>query len=76
MIQGDRDRLVSPAASRELVRRRPDWTLEALDDIGHVPQLENPELFVERVERWLDGPGHAALSAAGQTPRRDVAPVR
>jgi pimeloyl-ACP methyl ester carboxylesterase len=75
LIQGERDRLVSPAASRELVRRRPDWTLEALEDIGHVPQLENPALFVERVERWLDGPGHAALGAAGQAPGRDRAPV-
>jgi pimeloyl-ACP methyl ester carboxylesterase len=75
LIQGDRDRLVSPAASRELARRRPDWTLEALEGIGHVPQLENPALFVERVERWLDGPGRAALGVAAQTPRPDGAPV-
>jgi pimeloyl-ACP methyl ester carboxylesterase len=75
VIQGDCDRLVSPAASRELARRRPDWTLEALEDIGHVPQLENPALFVERVERWLDGPGRAALVAATRAASRDGASV-
>jgi glycerol-3-phosphate dehydrogenase len=76
VIQGERDRLVSLAASRALARRRPDWTLEALEDIGHVPQLENPGLFAERVERWLDGPGRGALVGAGEAPRGDRASVR
>jgi pimeloyl-ACP methyl ester carboxylesterase len=73
VIQGERDRLVSPAASRALAQRRPDWTVDILAEIGHVPQLEDPALFLERVERWLDGPGHAALVAAQRASRRDGA---
>ena len=55
IIQGAGDRLVPIAASRELVRRRPDWRLEVFDAIGHVPQLEAPGHFVETAERWLGG---------------------
>lgn len=55
IIQGAGDRLVPVAASRELARRRPDWKLEVFDGIGHVPQLEAPERFVEKAERWLGG---------------------
>jgi glycerol-3-phosphate dehydrogenase len=59
IVQGSGDRLVPLAASRELARRRPDWTLEVIEGIGHVPQLEAPERFVDTAERWLDGPVHA-----------------
>jgi pimeloyl-ACP methyl ester carboxylesterase len=60
IVQGSGDRLVPLAASRELARMRPDWTLEVIEGIGHVPQLEDPERFVDVTERWLDGPVHAA----------------
>lgn len=71
LIQGAADRLVPAAASRDLARRRPDWTFEVLDRIGHVPQLEDPEGFTDRMERWLDGPGRIAiLTAGGDKPRR------
>jgi glycerol-3-phosphate dehydrogenase len=55
VIQGDRDRLVPLAASRALAARRPDWTLDVLDDIGHVPQIEDPERFARVTHRWIDG---------------------
>jgi pimeloyl-ACP methyl ester carboxylesterase len=64
VVQGARDRLVPVMASRELVRRRPDWRLEVLEDIGHVAQLEAADRFVQIVERWLDGEGHEAWRAA------------
>jgi pimeloyl-ACP methyl ester carboxylesterase len=63
VVHGARDRLVPLMASRELVRRRPDWQLEVLEDIGHVAQLEAAERFVEIVERWLDGEGRDAVRA-------------
>lgn len=66
LIHGERDRLVSPAASRELARLRPDWTFEFHEDIGHIPQLEDPVRFVSRVEHWLDG---LARTAAAVTSR-------
>jgi len=54
IVQGDADRLVPIAASRALAGSRPDWRLEVLDGIGHVPQLEAPERFVDVVTAWLD----------------------
>jgi pimeloyl-ACP methyl ester carboxylesterase len=64
VIHGARDRLVPLMASRELVRRRPDWQLEVLEDIGHVAQLEAAGSVVAIVERWLDREGAAARRAA------------
>jgi len=53
MIHGRDDRLVPLASSQALIRRRPRWILETLEDVGHVPQLESPERFVDAVVRWL-----------------------
>jgi pimeloyl-ACP methyl ester carboxylesterase len=55
IVQGDSDRLVPLSASRALAASRPDWRLEVLEDIGHVPQLEAPDRFVELFGAWLDG---------------------
>jgi len=57
LIQGTHDRLVPRAASETLARRRPDWTFELYEQVGHVPQLETPQRFTDSVARWLDGPG-------------------
>ena len=46
------DRLVAVGASRALAERRPDFTLEVIDDCGHTPQLECPEHFVDLVCTW------------------------
>lgn len=54
IVQGAQDRLVPLASSRELLGVRPDWTLEVLENVGHVPQLEDPARFADVVERWLD----------------------
>lgn len=53
VVQGDRDRLVKLANARALAASRPDWDLEVLEGVGHVPQLEVPERFVAVVGRWL-----------------------
>jgi hypothetical protein len=37
-----------------------------LEDIGHVPQLEDPELWLATVELWLAGNGRAASVAASR----------
>src|SRR6266516_2243889 len=62
LAQGDRDRLVAPAASRRLADLRPDWSFELFADVGHVPQLEEPARFVGSVERWLAERAPAAAS--------------
>jgi len=64
VVQGALDRLVPLAASRATVARRPGWSLAVFEDVGHVPQLETPQRFVETVSRWLDAPGTGDVAAA------------
>ena len=52
VIHGSLDALIPLAAARELVRRRPDWTLEILDGVGHVPMMEAPERFMSALNAW------------------------
>lgn len=53
VVHGDKDRLVDVASARWLVERNPQFELEIFHDIGHVPQLECPERFLEVVGDWL-----------------------
>lgn len=64
LIHGAEDRLVSIEAARALATDRPDWTSEFLPGVGHVPQLEVPELFAEHVGAWVDKT--AVLGQAGR----------
>ena len=52
VIHGSRDIVIPLAAARELVRRRPDWTLRILEDVGHVPMIEAPEAFLAALFEW------------------------
>ena len=52
LIHGTLDRLVPVGMGRDLAQRRPDWIFEEYEGIGHVPQLEAPERFVESVLRF------------------------
>lgn len=52
VIHGSLDRLIPVSAARELVRRRPDWPLEVLDGVGHVPMMETPNRFLEALTGW------------------------
>ncbi len=60
VVHGDRDRLVDVSSARWLARQRPDWHLEVLEGVGHVPQLEVPERFLDVVGGWLAEPVAAA----------------
>jgi pimeloyl-ACP methyl ester carboxylesterase len=64
LVQGGADRLVPAAAARAVAAAKPAWTLALLEGVGHVPQLEAPDRFVEVVTAWFHGPGRAALAAA------------
>ncbi|HYO51746.1 alpha/beta hydrolase [Archangium sp.] len=61
LVQGTEDRLVPVTNSRELARVRPDWTYVEYPGVGHTPMMEIPEEFIATVDRWLDGPGRAAM---------------
>jgi pimeloyl-ACP methyl ester carboxylesterase len=52
-VHGELDRLVPLSCSQALVRQRPDWRLEVLHDVGHVPQIEVPERTAELVRGWI-----------------------
>ena len=52
VIHGSRDIVIPLSAARELVRRRPDWTLRVLEGLGHVPMIEAPEAFLAAVSEW------------------------
>jgi len=54
ILHGARDRLVPVSAAAELARLRPDWNLEVLDGVGHVPMLETPDRFLISVARYLE----------------------
>ncbi|HEV2035091.1 MAG TPA: alpha/beta hydrolase [Candidatus Dormibacteraeota bacterium] len=53
VVHGDLDRLIPVSAARDLVRRRPDWTLEVFEGVGHVPMMETPEQFLRVVDQWM-----------------------
>jgi len=53
MVFGDRDRLVHFSSARALSARHPELDVAILEGIGHAPQLEAPQLFVDVVDEWL-----------------------
>ena len=53
LVHGDRDRLVPVSVARDVARRHPDWGYVELAGVGHVPQLQCPELLAEHVLAWL-----------------------
>jgi len=54
LIAGRLDRLVPFASSQAVARLRPDWEFVAVDEMGHVPMMEDPKGTLTTIERWLD----------------------
>ncbi len=53
LIHGAEDRVVHPASARWAAKERPDWDFHMIENMGHTPQIEDPELFVQLVVDWL-----------------------
>jgi pimeloyl-ACP methyl ester carboxylesterase len=53
VVHGKLDRLIPVAAARELVRRLPEWKLQVLDGVGHVPMMETPVIFLKVLNDFL-----------------------
>jgi pimeloyl-ACP methyl ester carboxylesterase len=70
VVHGDTDRLVRVIGARRAKRRRPDWDLRVLADVGHVPMIEVPYQFLEILDDWLRAHG---LGTAPVTPAAGVA---
>lgn len=62
LVHGARDRLVRPEASRRLAGMRPDWRFELLEDVGHSPQLEIPDLLAGLVHDWISADRPARMA--------------
>ncbi|HXZ98939.1 MAG TPA: alpha/beta hydrolase [Candidatus Binatia bacterium] len=68
VIHGAGDRLVNVRAARRAGQLRPDWTVRIVEDAGHIPMLEVPDLFLSTVESWLDAHGLAPVMATERSP--------
>src|SRR3954468_16585259 len=55
IVFGDRDRLVHISSARALSARHPDLDVAIMEGIGHAPQLDAPQRFVDVVDEWLRG---------------------
>jgi pimeloyl-ACP methyl ester carboxylesterase len=51
VIWGDCDQIVDPEYGRAFAEAIPGATFEVLEDTGHLPQLESPELLASAVRR-------------------------
>lgn len=54
LVFGDRDRLIHVSSAEALARRHPALDVAMLEGLGHAPQLEAPDRFVDAVTAWLD----------------------
>lgn len=52
ILHGEDDRLVPVESSRRAAARRPEWTLVTRPDLGHMPQIEDPEWTVQQIRQW------------------------
>lgn len=62
-LRGAADPLVLWATTAMVERVRPDWTVEEVDGIGHVPMMEAPEVIAERIVTFVHGAAVARLRA-------------
>ncbi|MFN2463855.1 MAG: alpha/beta fold hydrolase [Candidatus Dormibacteria bacterium] len=52
LVHGAEDAVVLPAAARHLAALQPSWRLELLEEVGHNPNFEAPELTASLVLDW------------------------
>lgn len=54
LMHGTDDQVVHRSSAEWAAAERPDWTFQMIEDMGHTPQVEDPQLFVSLVESWID----------------------
>jgi pimeloyl-ACP methyl ester carboxylesterase len=72
LLHGTKDRLVPFGASRWLQRRRPNWTFQPMEGLGHMLQLEDPHWVLWTVNEWLDRDLDPARAQVSPTTRSEV----
>ncbi len=58
IVWGESDRILPVSQAREAVARLKQGTLELIPDCGHLPQVEQPDYFVNVLSRFLDEQAH------------------
>jgi pimeloyl-ACP methyl ester carboxylesterase len=66
VVHGRADRLVPVRFAEHALAGHPDWSMRLLPKVGHVPQMEAPERWLDAVGSWLAGLP-AATSARGRS---------
>lgn len=56
LLHGTEDKVVPPRSALWAAKERPDWAFEMIENMGHTPHIENPDLFMSLVEDWLRQP--------------------
>jgi pimeloyl-ACP methyl ester carboxylesterase len=69
VITGRQDRLVDVRASPAVAKLIPDSRLLVLDQVGHVAQMERPEIVARAVLAMLDEVRASSLASTGPVPR-------
>ena len=64
LLLGDKDRLVPPLLAEPIIGARPDWVLEVMNGVGHMPQIEAPATVAERIDAFLGDTRAAATTRA------------
>ena len=52
LLHGEQDRLVSVASARAAAARNPQWTVNILPRLGHIPQVEAPDVVAASILSW------------------------
>ncbi|SNQ45994.1 putative hydrolase [Frankia canadensis] len=68
LLHGTADRLIPVAVARDVAARRPDWRVEILDGLGHVPMIEDADRTATLIQDWLSGEGRVAADRARPAP--------
>jgi pimeloyl-ACP methyl ester carboxylesterase len=55
LVHGTQDGLVPVGAARSAAARHPQWRYRELPGVGHLPQLQVPDLLAGYLTEWLDG---------------------
>ncbi len=62
LVRGTLDPLIPQYWFERLAEARPDWANARLEGVGHDPQMEAPEVFLDAIKAWLDPAPMAEVS--------------
>lgn len=65
LVWGERDRMVPHRGSRKVLDALPATTYELLEGVGHCPQVEATERFVELLSAFVASPARRVADGAG-----------